>query len=415
MSVRQKKPIGKVRRGFQVAGLCVVALLLGFHGWLNFVLTPEQRFQFYFDITSARVAPLVADIMGRDPALHAAMLRESKAAYDRGGWSAASARFQQLRYELIQVYADDGPTIACAAARAAATRSLLNRPASCRAFMAGDNSDGAAMDAERSVGAACDDALQNAERRRQAGAKLSVMPADAYRAAVLKTFASPDPLSTEERTAFLSTSADDRLYCRAVVKLEENALAQPPEQAARFLRSGLVKQAPDISLDSVLPVTAPPDSLHCAAAGTVFTLSMEESKDGKPITWQSLGQDGWDCRLKSSATGERPLWGDARSNPLRLLWPLEVGKSADVPGPFSDGPMSAMRVRVASLDRYWLPIGWVQAYAIEETAMEGGGVWYVLTRYWSPKLGFQIGQKLVVQAGPRPDWVAPDWQIIAEK
>jgi hypothetical protein len=71
-------------------------------------------------------------------------------------------------------------------------------------------------------------------------------------------------------------------------------------------------------------------------------------------------------------------------------------------------------LKVISNDQYWLPFGWVQAYAIENNISDPDGApLYSITKYWSPALGFLIGQRTVVTKGPWPQEVAPDWQLVA--
>ena len=156
----------------------------------------------------------------------------------------------------------------------------------------------------------------------------------------------------------------------------------------------------------------PPAEFHCAAPGTRFILSMEQSSDGRPITWTMQSQEGWDCRIHSSASGDRGLWSnrDDRNNPIRLLWPLQLGKS--VPCPCGNG--GHLLYRVSSHQEVWLPIGRVDAYGIDEVALnDAGEPIYTITHYWAPSLGFIIGQRAVEQKGSAPDETAPDWQVVA--
>jgi hypothetical protein len=142
---------------------------------------------------------------------------------------------------------------------------------------------------------------------------------------------------------------------------------------------------------------------------------MEGSSDGLPITWTSLGQHGWDCRMRSSATGERDLMGTGRRNPLRQLWPLAPGRGV---GPVDtvepDGTQARTMFRIAGVARYWLPWRSVDAVALDEEVSEGGTLAYVVTHYWSPDLGWKIGQRSRAVHGSLPNYLAPDWQVIAE-
>ena len=165
----------------------------------------------------------------------------------------------------------------------------------------------------------------------------------------------------------------------------------------------------------ISPLTqGPPPDLHCAAPGTIFTLSQEDSTTGRPITWDSLGQSGWDCRIKSSLSGEQDVFasaaGTSASDILHLLWPLQIGKTAFchcVYGKTTD-------LAVTARGQFWLPWGYVDAFSIEETERDADGLpAYTITRYWSPALGTLIGRKTVVLRGRWPQDDDPDWQLIA--
>jgi len=165
-------------------------------------------------------------------------------------------------------------------------------------------------------------------------------------------------------------------------------------------------------LSDVLPDEPPLPGLACAPPGTIFTLSMESGRTGQPITWRSVRQKGWDCLIESSATGARGLWGEPRENPIRLLWPLKIGNIADFVAYNAANLRESHHLRVVDEELYWLSIGATHGFAIDEVVSVADQTRYVLTHYWSPELGFKIGQRLVVKTGERPENVAPDWQVI---
>lgn len=74
-----------------------------------------------------------------------------------------------------------------------------------------------------------------------------------------------------------------------------------------------------------------------------------------PINWKSLGQQGWDCRLNSSATGDRGLWGPDHTNPFRLMGTLAVGKTTTISDLLPTGVERVTTWRVTGFDRFWLP------------------------------------------------------------
>ncbi len=157
--------------------------------------------------------------------------------------------------------------------------------------------------------------------------------------------------------------------------------------------------------------TPPPDGLKCPTAGTVFTLSMQAGNTGLPVTWASGGQAGWDCVLVSSVSGKRLLWDTLEENPLQKLWPLQPGKTADIlPG---TGGTRTTHLEVTGYGTYWLPFATVHAWTIDATVSDGG-IRRATTRYWwSPDLGWKIGQHTRVWSGGWPRSATPDWQVVA--
>jgi len=164
-----------------------------------------------------------------------------------------------------------------------------------------------------------------------------------------------------------------------------------------------------------------PADFKCAPAGTVFVLSMFGA-DGRPITWTSHGQDGFDCALNSSVTGDRFLWHDAsyeraqlpQAHALRALWPLAAGKTGHFEYNPADGEDTQIDYRVLGFDQYWFPWGYVGAWAIERHVRQDGGKReYVATDYWAPSLAWKMGQNTVVKRGDWPDGEPPNWQVIA--
>jgi len=404
---------GRLRRSLRLAGLCLVLAIVALFDASLMTTSETQRYTHDFDDSVARREPAVAAIFAADPALRDTMLRETKLAYDEGGWTAATARFQEMKRQLIQAYAGDDTTLACAAAWVQIARDLLPTPALCRAYLQGDYSDPELQRRMTISDAPCTRAVIDGGRRRAAGEHPKLMSDAEFDDAYKRGFDGPTPLSAEEKAAFLDPHADDRLICRASLKLEENYLNLPRGQAALYARTEISARREPVPLNAILPSAPSPASFHCAEAGTIFTLSMEQ-RDGRPITWTSLGQSGWDCRVRSSATSRQYLSeGNDRTNPIRMLWPLGVGKTADISGYTTNYATETHRFAVTSYLSYWLPIGWVKAYAIDDTASVGGQVRYIMTHYWSPDLGFKIGQRTQVKSGGWPDNTAPDWQLIA--
>jgi hypothetical protein len=377
--------------------------------------TPDQLYEWYFNESVHRLYPTAYDILAHDHALRAEVLQGSKAAYDQGGWPASSQRFWLLMLQKVQIYAGDSSTRTCQQAWNGVARKLLETPALCRAFLLGDRSDELVSNRADAAYATCAAAQRDGAQRRLAGARPELMSHDDEAAIYRRSFSAPSPLTAAERAALVSAHPDDRLFCSANIRLMQNTESLPDDRYARYIRTGWSTQAQVLPLSDVLPDEPPPPALACAAPGTIFTLSMEAGRTGLPITWTSVGQKGWDCQIESSATGARGLWGEPRENPIRLLWPLKIGSVAQFTA-YSDANIVELhQLRVVDEQLYWLPIGVTHGFAIDEVVSVGGQTRYVLTHYWSPELGFKIGQRLVVEAGERPENIAPDWQVIASE
>jgi hypothetical protein len=405
-------PRARAWRMLRLGGLLAILAFVAFSVLEMLSPTDMQHYARDFDTSVSQIEPAVASVLRADPALRTEMLRQTKAAYDTGGWAAASQLFIHLKYTLIQNYADDRTTLACGKSYIHIARALLPIPSLCRAYLLGNGTDprvGQVMIANRKP---CDDAILDGGRRRLAGTQPPRMTDASIRAAFIRSYDGPSPLSNAERDALSDPTSDDRLMCVASIKLLDNIAALPDAQAAMVTRARFNGEGSPASYPVSMPVTPPPPSLTFAPAGTVFTLSME-GRDGKPITWTSLGQDGWDCRIRSSASGLRPLWGPPRFNPIRVLWPLEVGETKKLPGETPGGLPETLLYHVASLATYQLPFGPVKAYAIEVSYLVNGRSQYMMTHYWSPDLGFKIGQRTETKLGLAPDDTAPDWQLIS--
>jgi hypothetical protein len=257
----------------------------------------------------------------------------------------------------------------------------------------------------------CDAAVADGAAQRLHGQTPPILDEDSYVAAFAKSLEAPDPLTQAERSALMDPLAPHTPVCRAIAKMLENQLSMP--QAPRLFRTQMMTGGTVGAIDGLNPVKKPPAEMLCPRAGTVFTLSMERTLDGRPITWIAIRPEGWDCIIDSSATGKRGLWGADFINPIRRLWPLEVGKSTTITASDESNTLETSVVRVESFERYWLSIGSHSAYALSQTVLDSGKPRYVLTHYYSPDLGFKIGQHTQVLWGDWPAGIAPDWQLIA--
>ena len=413
----------RLRVVLAVAVFCIAIVAGGIGARARYLAwrTPAHEYARNFDANLAASEPRIWPAVNADPNLRQLMLERTQAAFLRGGWPASSTVFWHIVHARMSAFGGDDATLACHAAWQDIRRLALSDPHACRLLESkGANAVTgplAATEIDRATRLCNDAAVEGGELR-----SLPNPPARATWAEHLKleslTMTSPRPLPADEVAALTRPQdADDATLCRARIDQGDNLAAQRIDVAARDLRFEYASEE-NTGFDphpvaTVPAIDVPPADLTCAPAGVMFTLSMYGG-NGRPITWTSLGRRGWDCALLSSASGLRGAWSSLKgqsNNALRLLWPLSVGKSAE----YSRGQDGGGVFRVASYDRYWLPFGWVQAYAIEEDVSAwNGDLLYSTTKYWSPELGFVIGQRTRMVRGDWPDSVAPDWQLVAK-
>ncbi|HTZ70144.1 MAG TPA: hypothetical protein VMB71_05780 [Acetobacteraceae bacterium] len=388
--------------------------------------TPYRAFVEDWDSNVARTQPAIWPAIQADPVLHRLMIEKTAAAFQRAGWTGAKAVFFRIVASRIQANAGDAATLACDAAWRNVYRALLPDPASC-AIVARGSDDVSSKLAGAEIAhahAVCNRAIEDGAVRRLSPDPPGQMTDQEYYDTYTAAMNGPRPLTPAEQTSLRDIApADAAALCTGQIAHGDNVAALPAAQAARYLRHEYASEDQG-GFDYAGPAPAefagdPPSDYRCAAAGTRFTLSMEASRDGEPIVWESLGRTGWDCRLRSSLSGVRGLWGsdaeppwaltDGNDSTIRLLWPLKVGKTVTC----ACHPGFLTAFRITGYDRYWLPWASPYAYAIEEKISTLAGVpQYASTRYWAPELGFVIGQHTIVWHGAWPN-AAPDWQLVA--
>jgi hypothetical protein len=390
--------------GFAGAGALFAAIVA-----YAVIRAPGGQFADTFVFNLLQSQPVIGPIVEADPSLHKLMLTKTQQGYLQGGWPAATRVFWQIADSEIAAYANDQTTLDCAAAWQKERRSLLNDPHLCRALLNRLGENPSLQPHLTTANTVCEAAMIDGGKRRMTRTAPDVMSDADYATYYART-------SSANNAA---ASPDDRIACQVAIEENDRLLALPPDIAARMLRTVLhneARQKLDTQPRSPEPATTvvetPPPDLHCAAPGTVFTLSMHAA-DGLPVTWQSLGQKGWDCQLRSSVSGERGMWVETRDNPLQLLWPLAPGKTAKTSFVRPGGEDWATTWRVSEEANYWVPWGRAHAFAIEADVRGGDGSHYTFTSYWSPELGFQIGHRSQSIEGDMPQGMAPDWQAIA--
>jgi hypothetical protein len=418
---------GKSRIRWWIVGPAIlvgVGVLFGVRAELRFLASPEHIFATEFDANAAFIEPALGPVLRQDPKLRESFMARVEPVYLWGGWHAADVVLQLVADSNLKAYASDADTNACTQATADLYRHLLASPHQCRLLVDGRSDEGdpsvfgEPFEHRRK---ACSAAVTDGARIRKEGGKPDIMEGDTY----MDTWRKLQSQAGKD----LPELKDDLAACSFDVKYFDAILALGPVQAAQFRRGGYSSEAGEdyrASFSSAARLRSAPADFKCAAAGTVFTLSMFRGQGtpvGVPITWTSLGQEGFDCKMRSSATGERLLWHDAASelpfwpqaHALRDVWPLKAGKTAHFSYHPADDDGYDIDYRVLGFDQYWFPWGREGAWAIEEDVrMKGGAPEYRLTEYWAPSLGWKVGQETISLRGPWPEnIVSPDWQVIA--
>ena len=402
--------MSRSRTGLRLAGLLVLLVMAASVAAFSVLVRPLS-YEADFDASTRARYPAMAAIMDADPELRRAILHDTEQAYGKGGGPAATARFNALAWEQVVIYAGDAEVLACNAEWTKREQSILRDPEGCSGFVAGQFTSAAGQAVTAQPSPACDAAIRDGARHRHDGLPPRVLSDAEFRQVSEQVKQGPARLTAEEQEAASGRARDDGVLCRAQAKVSANEAALPQGIAARLLRTRFQYGAlyPQPTPPHVPHTLAPPE-LRCPPSGTVFTLSMQARDNGRPVTWVSGGQAGWDCVMISSVSGRRRLWDTLDENPLQLLWPLQVGKTAEM-APGTDG--TATSLRVTGHATYWLPFGQVGAYTIDATVSANGRVLYTTTYYWSPELGWKIGQHTSVWSGPWPNTATPDWQVVA--
>jgi hypothetical protein len=392
----------------KTATLCLVLAGMGLFGVARSPGWVARSYARAFDDEVVSSRPALWPVLAADPALHALLVRETQPAYEDGGWAAAARRLDQLIFQQIIVHAGDSEIAACNKAWVGVKASLLARPAECRLFLDG-GSDGFVAARVAQANEACLPALRDGARRRQEAPRRMMSAAD-YAAATALSLAQPDPLSASQRAALAGRFDDDRLSCAASLQRDRNLASLPDGVVAAYRRRDYALGSVAGAAGASAPVDGgPPADLVCPRAGTVLVLRVAGVTQTAPVRLRAIRQTGWDCLLQRAGGSQFLLWGSQDfGNPLRMLWPLEPRKQAS----FARGG-GVVTYCVRMFTTYRLPMGWVRAYAIDETLREAGVIRYVLTRYWSPDLGVVVAQMLDVKSGGRPAGIGADWVLVA--
>lgn len=219
--------------------IAVAAAAIGLVAWNVMQPTEYER---NFDRNLAHY-PLASSLAQRDPELRKVLLRETEAAYDKGGWRAANAALDIALGTRLQVYADDEHIVAIQSATLRVLYRLRATPADCKAFLlTGSRSDdfpNARPELNERV-AAGRAAISNGFERRSQGISWTPPSNNSSLRDDRALALHPQPLSRAELQALEDyTDGDATQYCNGSIRRLENLLSRPPKEAARIARDQL--------------------------------------------------------------------------------------------------------------------------------------------------------------------------------
>jgi hypothetical protein len=177
----------------------------------------------------------------RDPALREIFLRQTEAAFNRGGWVAANKALQMSLATEVEVYADDAHINAITRAESVLLHALENKPLACRAFLfAGGMADDLlqAQPDDALVGSAHRAAMENGFERRMNGISWT-RPDDQETVDVMRNL-SEGPIAALTGAELTATTkyldGAPELACSAAIKQSSNLMAMHDGDAARVRR-----------------------------------------------------------------------------------------------------------------------------------------------------------------------------------
>jgi hypothetical protein len=377
-----------------------------------------------FDAYLGRSFPHLSQALHENLALNDEVHAKTRAVFELGGAGAATTMFWHIMHARLLSAASDSAIRGCEDAWTDGFRSLQTHPHVCKLLpMLGPSalSPNDAKSELQHANAACDIAMADGAARQNAPP--TAMYGSEYVRVRDGATSSPNPFTKSELATWSNPdSGSDEDMCRLILKYDGNLDALDPTTEASFLRGEYAYEANEPYETIVPPPPSPPppdDALTCAPTGTRFVLN-NFLTDGRPNMWTSLGRHGFDCGIRSAATGVRSLFGTLLTtldvstdpNPVRALWPLKVGKSVEIHYISVGEPILDETVSVTSEANYWLPWRRVDAFAIA-TEVRRPPYHYVVTDYWSPDLGFLIGRQTRSIARPYPPDVGLDFQLVA--
>ena len=184
--------------------------------------------------------PFAASLAQRDPELRTVLLRQSEAAFDKGGWRAAQAALDLALATQLEVYADDEHVLAIARGTLRVLGKLKKAPSDCKAFLLAGARNDDFQDAKLELNessAAHHAAIQNGFDRKSQGVTWSPPPDSAILDDERSLSLQPQALSPAELQAQAKyVDGDAAQYCSGSIKQLTNLLSRAPSEAARIKR-----------------------------------------------------------------------------------------------------------------------------------------------------------------------------------
>jgi hypothetical protein len=197
-------------------------------------------FEMNFDRNLAHY-PAAASVAQRDPELRQVLLRQTEAAFIRGGWRAANAAVGMALATQLEPYADDEHVLAMTRTTLRVLGKLKATPSDCKAFLlvgvqSKDDFQAARPELDEFI-ALHNAAFQNGFDRKSQGVTWRQPPDDAILNDDRSLAMQPVPLSSAELQALAKyVDGDATQYCSARIKLQKNLLSKDPSEAARIER-----------------------------------------------------------------------------------------------------------------------------------------------------------------------------------
>ena len=230
--------------------LAVVALLAGNLAYAG--LFGPSAFARDFDQNIARF-PLAASIARSDPALREVFLRETEAAFNGGGWSAANNVLNAILATEMVAYADDEHIIAVDRAQLAALLKLASNPLECKSYLLVGSQRGEFPDAAQEfadLGAANGAAIANGFERKTNGVGRAQVIGTEIEAIETQLRLGPFAELTRQELGAEARYLDGNpeLMCSAAIKRQLNLLSAASADAAHVSR---IRKARDCKIDFV--------------------------------------------------------------------------------------------------------------------------------------------------------------------